>query len=44
MENGKIIPLTNLFQHLLFAEILPEWQIEFILSYFVRNVQINASN
>ena len=31
MENDKIIPPTNLFQHLLSAEILSEGQIEFIL-------------
>ena len=44
MENDKIISLTNLFQHLLSAEILSEWKIEFILPYLVRNFQINARN
>ena len=44
MENDKIIPLTNLFQHLLSAEILSECKIEFILPYLVRNFQINARN
>ena len=34
MENDKIMPLTNLFQHLISAEILSEWKIEFILPYF----------
>ena len=29
MENDKIMPLTNLFQHL-----ISEWKIEFILPYF----------
>ena len=43
MENDKI-SLTNLFQHLLSAEILSEWKIEFILPYLVRNFQINARN
>ena len=42
MENGKIILLTNLFQHLLSAEVLPERKIEFILLYLVRNFQISA--
>ena len=37
MENDKIIPLTNLTQHLLSAEILSEWETEFILPYLVRN-------
>ena len=41
MENDKISP-TNLFQHLLSAEILSERKIEFILPYLVRNFQINA--
>ena len=31
MENDKIISLTNLFQHLISAEILSELKIEFIL-------------
>ena len=31
MKNDKIISPTNLFQHLLSAEILSEWKIEFIL-------------
>ena len=44
MKNDKIIPLTNLFQHLLSAEILSECKIEFILPYLVRNFQINARN
>ena len=44
MENGKIISLTNLFQHLLSAEILFEGKIEFILPYLARNFQINARN
>ena len=44
MENDKIILLTNLFQHLLSAEILYESKIEFILPYLVRNFQINARN
>ena len=39
MENDNI-SLTNLFQHLLSAELLCEWKIEFILSYLVRNFQI----
>ena len=30
MENDKIISLLNLFQHLLSAEILSKWKIEFI--------------
>ena len=30
MENDKIISLPNLFQHLLSAEILSKWKIEFI--------------
>ena len=42
MENYKIIPLTNLFQHSLSAEILSEWKIE--LPYLVRNFQMNARN
>ena len=42
MENDKIISLTNLFQHAIFAEIVPESKIEFILPYFVRNSQINV--
>ena len=33
MKNDKIIVLTNLFQHLLSAEILSECKIEFILPY-----------
>ena len=41
--NDKIILLTNLFQHLLSAEILSV-KIEFILPYLVRNFQINAKN
>ena len=43
-ENDKIISLTNLFQHLISAEILSELKIEFILPYLVRNFQINAKN
>ena len=30
MENDKIIPLTNLLQHLLSAEILSKLKLEFI--------------
>ena len=30
MENDKITSLPNLFQHLLSAEILSKWKIEFI--------------
>ena len=41
MENDKI-SLTNLFQHVLSAEILSEGKIECILPYLVRNFQINA--
>ena len=37
IENVKIISLRNLFQHLLSAEILSEWKIEFILPYLGRN-------
>ena len=33
MEIDKIISLTNLFQHLLSAEILSEQKIEFILPH-----------
>ena len=44
MKNDKIILLTNLFQHLLSAEILYELKIKFILPYLVRNSQINARN
>ena len=44
MENDKIISLTNLFQHLLSAEILSELKIELILPYLVRNFHINAKN
>ena len=44
VENDKIISLTNLFQHLVSAEILSEWKIEFILPYLVRNFQISAWN
>ena len=44
MENSKIISLTNLFQHLLSAEILSQLKIEFILPYFVINFQINVNN
>ena len=33
IENDKIISLTNLFQHLLSAEILSEKKIEFILPH-----------
>ena len=44
MENDKIISLTNLFQYLLFSEILSERKIEFILPYLVRNFKINARN
>ena len=44
IKNDKIISLTNLFQHLLFAEILLELKIESILAYLVRNFQINARN
>ena len=43
MENDKI-SLTNLFQHLLSAEILSERKIEFMLPYLVRNFQINAKD
>ena len=43
MENDKI-SLTNLFQHLLSAEIFSEGKIEFLLPYLVRNFQINARN
>ena len=39
-----IISFTNLFQHLVLAEILFEWKSEFILPYLVRNSQINARN
>ena len=44
MDNDKIISLTNLFQHLLSAEVLSELKIEFILPYLVRNFQINPRN
>ena len=44
VENDKIISLTNLFQHLVSAEILSEWKIEFILPYLVTNFQTNARN
>ena len=43
-HHHKIITLTNLFQHLLSAEILSEWKIEFILTYLVRTFQISARN
>ena len=36
MENDKIISLTNQFRHVLSAELLSEWEIEFILPYSVR--------
>ena len=36
MENGKIISLTNLFQHLQSAIILSEWKVEFILPYLAK--------
>ena len=44
MGNNKIISLKNLFQHLLSAGILSEWNTEFTLSYLVRNFQINRRN
>ena len=43
MENDRI-SLTNLFQHVLSAEILSEWKIELILPYLVRNFQINGKS
>ena len=42
MEDGKIISLTNLFQHSLLAEILSELKVESILPYLVKNFQINV--
>ena len=42
MKNGKIISLTNLFQHLLSVEIHLNEKLKF--TYLVRNVQINARN
>ena len=44
MENVKIVSLTKVLQHLLSAEILSEWKIEFILLYLRRNFQINVRN
>ena len=44
IKNDKIFSLANLFQHLLSAENLCEWKIEFILPYLERNFQINAEN
>ena len=42
MEDGKIISLTNLFQHSRLADILSELKVEFILPYLVRSFQINV--
>ena len=44
MENGKIISLINLFQHLDICRNLSECKIEFYPIYLVRNLQINAKN
>ena len=44
MDNNKTISFANLLQNLLFAEILYECKIEFILSYLMRNFQISARN
>ena len=41
MENDRISP-TNLFQHVLSAEILSESKLEFILPYLERNFQIHG--
>ena len=44
MENDKIISLTNLFQHLLSAEIFLNEKLNLFFTYLVRNFQINAMN
>ena len=44
MENGKIISLANLFQHLLSAEIYLNEKLKLYLIYLVRNFQIYARN
>ena len=44
MVNDKIISLTNLFQHLLSAEIYLNEKLNIYFTYLVRNFQINARN
>ena len=40
MENGKIISLSNLFQHLLSAEIFLNKKLNLYFIYLVRKFQI----
>ena len=40
MENGKIISLSNLFQHLLSAEIFLNEKLNLYFIYLVRKFQI----
>ena len=42
MENDKIVPLTNPFQHSLPAEIYLNEKLNLYFTYLVRNVQTNA--
>ena len=44
MENDKIVPLTNPFQHSLPAEIYLNEKLNLYFTYLVRNVQTNARN
>ena len=43
IKNDKIISLTNLFQHFLFAKLLSEWKIEFILPYIRSHLEYDTS-
>ena len=44
MENDKIVSVTDLFQHLLSAEIYLNEKLNLHFTYLVRNFQINARN
>ena len=44
MENDKINSFTNLFQHLLSAEIDLNEKLNLYFTYLVRNFQMNARN
>ena len=44
MENDKIISLSNLFQHLLSAEIFLNEKLNLYFTNLVRKFQINARN
>ena len=44
MENDEIILLTNVFQHLLSAEIYLDEKLNLHFQYLVRNFQINVRN